>query len=166
MSAGMEQIPHLGLEAAAWTAVTGCVLILLVRISKWRATARVLRTRIRLAVLPTETFDPNEEEVLRFAHQLTRVHRAVLGFLDRPASAVRIRMESLPDGAVAYLLEGPARAASVLRVGGYEDVELRALEGDEILAPQGTAFNSRSAPDVAAVLGRGSDTSPPSTDPE
>lgn len=166
MNEGMERILHLVLEAAAWTAAAVCSATLLIGILKRRATARALRTRIRLSVLPTETFDPNEEEVLRYAHQLTRVHRAVLGFLDRPASAVRIRLESMSDGRVAYLLEGPARAASVLRVGGYEDVEIRAVEGDEIPAPQGVAFISPHSSSTGALLGRRREVSPPPTDPE
>lgn len=166
MSENMERILRLVVEVAAWTAAAATVVTVLAGILRWRATARALRTRIRLAVLPTETFDPNEEEVLRFAHQLTRVHRAVLGFLDRPASAVRIRLESLQDGRVAYLLESPARAASVLRVGGYEDVELRAVEGDEIPAPQSMAFISAGAPDVGPDRGRGREVSPPPPDPE
>lgn len=166
MNEVMEGILHIAVEAAVWTAVAVSTATLLIGILKRRATARALRARIRLSVLPTETFDPNEEEVLRYAHQLTRVHRAVLGFLDRPASAVRIRLESLPDGRVAYLLEGPARAASVLRVGGYEDVEIRAVESDEIPAPQGVAFISPTAGDVGALLGRRREVSPPPTDPE
>lgn len=162
MNENTERILHIALQASAWTAAVVGLVTLLIGLLRWRATARALRTRIRLAAFPTETFDPNEEEVLRYAHQLTRVHRAVLGVLDRPASAVRIRLESLPDGRVAYLVEGPARAASVLRVGGYEDVELRPVKGEEIPTPQGETFISAGVPATRGIRGRGSGVSPPS----
>ena len=160
MSHEVEAIFRFAVDVAVPIAASVTLLTAAIRIARRRTTAHALKSRIRLAVLPTETFEPNEEEVLRYAHQLTRVHRAVLGFLTRPASAVRIRLESLSDGRVAYRIEGPARAASALRVGGYEDVELRPVADEPIPGPQDVLL-PESASQGPRERGRGSEGSPP-----
>lgn len=132
--------------------LTACILLM----ARKRATARALSTRVQFAVLPAETFDPKEEEVIRFAHQLSRVHRAVLGFLDSRASAVRIRLESTSGGQLAYIIEGPARAASVLRLATYPGVELRPHEP---AAPQ--AAVAAGEPEDGGDGGGGDLSSPP-----
>lgn len=96
-------------------------------------TRRVLHSRIALAVVPADEFDPSPEAVLLWASQLGRVRRNVRGWLDRRASAVRIRLASDPQGRLAYVLEVPDRAASLVRsaVRGLEGVELR--DADRVL---------------------------------
>jgi hypothetical protein len=92
-----------------------------------RATRRTLASRVTYLVLPTDDFDPSEEAVLRAAGQLSRVRRAVLGWLDTPASAVRLRLDSGPDGRMAYRLQVAGRARSVVRAAftSMGPVELR-----------------------------------------
>ncbi len=77
--------------------------------------ARALRSRSRFALVPSDAFDPSPEAVESFAAQLARTRRAVAGFIDGPASAVRIRIAPGPDGLVGYELEAPQRARSALR---------------------------------------------------
>ena len=78
-------------------------------------TRRTLASRVSYLLLPADDFDPSEEAVLRAAGQLSRVRRAVLGWLDTPASAVRLRMDSGQEGRVLYRVEVAARARSVVR---------------------------------------------------
>lgn len=78
-------------------------------------TRRTLASRVSYLLLPADDFDPSEEAVLRAAAQLSRVRRAVLGWLDTRASAVRLRMDSGPEGRVLYRVEVAARARSVVR---------------------------------------------------
>jgi hypothetical protein len=98
-------------------------------------TRRTLRSRIDVAVVPADEFDPSPEAVLRFAAQLSRLERSVRGWLDRRASAVRVRLEADPDGRLVYLLEVPRRSRELLRTAtrSYEGVELR--DPPEVLGP-------------------------------
>lgn len=74
-----------------------------------------LEKRVRFSVLVPEDFSVDIEDVRRFASALVRVRRAVLGFLDRPASAVRVSLTSTPDRLLRYSIEGPKRSTAVLR---------------------------------------------------
>ena len=109
------------------------------------ATRRALRSRIRLAVVPAEDFDPSVDAVVRFAAQLSRVRRSVRGWLDRRASAVRVGLEPDPDGRLAYSVEAPARAREVLLAAlrSYERLEV-----SEVAAP---ADDSPAGPKREAV---------------
>ena len=80
-----------------------------------RWTRRTLASRVSYLLLPADDFDPSEDAMLRAAGQLSRVRRAVLGWLDTRASAVRLRMDSGPEGRVLYRVEVAARARSVVR---------------------------------------------------
>lgn len=64
--------------------------------------------RVFRAALPADEFDPAPEDVSRFAFQISRVRRAVRGWFERPASAVRIRLDTVPEGQMLYVIEGPA----------------------------------------------------------
>ena len=69
-------------------------------------TRRTLASRVSYyccrLLLPADDFDPSEVAVLRAAGQLSRVRGVVLGWLDTRASAVRLRMDSGPEGRVLY----------------------------------------------------------------
>lgn len=56
---------------------------------------------------------------------------------------------SRPEGAPLYILQGPRRAASVLRLPGYDQVELRAVEAAPIGGMAPAAPASGPAPEVA-----------------
>lgn len=90
--------------------------------------------RVRLMVLPTETFDPSIEEVNRYAAQLSRTRRTVRGSLTRPAQAVRIRLDSVGAGQCIYRVEGSSTAASILRLAGYHEVDLRPADAVDSVA--------------------------------
>jgi hypothetical protein len=101
-----------------------------------RWTGRTLASRVSYLVLPTDDFDPSEEAVLRAAGQLGRVRRAVLGWLDTRASAVRLRLDSGPDGRMVYRVQVARRARSVVRsaLTSMGPVELRDEAPGEVRA--------------------------------
>lgn len=89
----------------------------------WRRRARrALRHRVTVELVPSVDFDPSKESIDWFAGQLERVPAAA-GALPRRASAVRLRF-ACDGGRLAYRVEGPARAASVLRLSAYSGVEV------------------------------------------
>ncbi len=112
------------LGAAAALLVVGVAGALWLRV-RW--TRRTLGSRVSYLVLPTDDFDPSEDAVLRAAGQLSRVRRAVLGWLDTRASAVRLRLDSGPDGRMVYRVQVARRARSVVRsaLTSMGSVELR-----------------------------------------
>jgi hypothetical protein len=124
------------LDPMANVTVIGTLVGVLVVIALLRAGAirLALRRRVFWAALPADEFDPAPEDVSRFAFQISRVRRAVRGWLERPASAVRIRLDAVPEGQMLYVIEGPAHARSVLRAATYDRVELRDLDELDLFA--------------------------------
>lgn len=106
-----------GLAVAAAAVIAAVVVMRMV-------TNRSLVSRQSFLAMPTESFDPTSEEVLRLASQLSRTRRAVHRFVPRRSQALRIRLVALPGGRVVQFVEGPQAAASVLRMGAYAEVEL------------------------------------------
>jgi hypothetical protein len=106
-----------GVAAVGGVAVSGRVVLV----------RRTLRSRVRVELLPSEAFDPQLEGVVRFASQLARTRRMVLGWLDRPASAVRFQLATGSDGLVHYTVEVPRRGLSALQaaLGAYDQLEVR-----------------------------------------
>jgi hypothetical protein len=47
--------------------------------------------------------------------------------MSKRGSGLRLSLVSVADGGVVYCLSGPARARSVLRLAGYDGVEIRPL---------------------------------------
>lgn len=89
----------------------------------WRyLAAQALQDRVSVDLVPATTFDPSMEEVEWFAGQLGRVPAAA-GALPRRASAVRLRL-ACEGGNLAYRVEGPGHAASILRMSAYPEVEV------------------------------------------
>jgi len=101
------------------------VLILGALVAQALVTRRTLRARVRVRLLPADTFDPHDEAVIRFAAGLARSRRAVRGVLDRRASAVRILLDADADGRLGYAIELPGHARAALRtaLGAYPHVE-------------------------------------------
>lgn len=97
------------------------------------ATRRSLRSRLLFAAVPADEFKPSIETVLRFASQLSRSDRTVLGWLDRRASAIRVSISSDDQGRLVYLLGFPARAEELVRsaLRMFEGVEIRSA--DEVI---------------------------------
>jgi hypothetical protein len=116
------------LPVIAGTTVVGAA-VLVVRAVLAR---RTLRSRVRVELLPSEAFDPQAEAVVRFASQLARTRRMVLGWFDRPASAVRLQLATGADGLVHYTAEVPRRALPALQaaLGAYDQLEARPVQPD------------------------------------
>jgi hypothetical protein len=96
---------------------------------RFSATRRTLRSRRAVAVVPADEFDAKPEVVLSFAAQVASSERSVAGWLDRRASALRIRLECDTENQLVYVLEAPARAGELLRTAlrAYEGIDLRAV---------------------------------------
>jgi hypothetical protein len=89
---------------------------------------RALRSRVQFELLPADTFDPSLDAIRRFASQLTRTRRAfLLGWLERPGSAVRILIAPDRQGVLRYRLEVPGRARTALAAAltAYSQIEVR-----------------------------------------
>lgn len=123
----------LDVVAGLWPVLTAAVVVgaaaLVLRVVLVR---RALRSRVRVELLPSEGFDPQAEAVVRFASQLARTRRMVLGWFDRPASAVRLQLATEGDGLVHYTAEVPRRALPALQaaLGAYDQLEVHAVEPD------------------------------------
>lgn len=102
---------------------------------------RTLRSRVRFTLVPSDAFDPSPEAVESFAAQLARTRRAVAGFLDGAAGAVRIQVAPNEVGLVGYGLEVPKRARSALRAACsvYGDAQLIDPPDPASIDPTGTA---------------------------
>ncbi len=94
------------------------------------ATRRTLRSRRAVAIVPADEFDVDPETVLRFAAQLADTERRVTGWVDRRASAIRIRLTVDAERRLVYLLEVPERSSEALRkaLRTFEGVEERPAE--------------------------------------
>ena len=94
------------------------------------ATRRTLRSRHAVAIVPADEFDAEPDAVLRFAAQLAASERRVAGWVDRRASAIRIRLAADAEQRLVYLVEVPERAEEALRtaLAAFEGVEERPAE--------------------------------------
>jgi hypothetical protein len=94
------------------------------------ATRRTLRSRRGVAIVPADEFDAEPDAVLRFAAQLAASERRVAGWVDRRASAIRIRLAADSERRLVYLIEVPERASEALRAAlrSFEGVEERPAE--------------------------------------
>lgn len=94
------------------------------------ATRRTLRSRRAVAIVPADEFDAEPDAVLRFAAQLAASERRVGGWVDRRASAIRIRLAADAERRLVYLIEVPERASEALRtaLATFEGVEERPAE--------------------------------------
>ncbi len=114
----------------AISSLTLCLSIGAPALLRIRCTRNTLRDRIAVAIVPADEFDPDPEAVLRSAAELSRLDRRVRGWLDRPASAIRIRLEPDDRGQLVYLIEAPRRSRELVRTAfaSLEGVELRDAE--------------------------------------
>ena len=113
---------------------------------RFLATRRTLRSRRAVAIVPADEFDAEPEAVLRFAAQLADSERRVAGWVDRRASAVRIRLTSDAEHRLVYLLEVPERSSEALRTA------LRSFEGVEERPAAEALGEGEPKPDERAVL--------------
>lgn len=118
------------------------------------ATRRTLASRRAVAIVPADEFDAEPDAVLRFAAQLAASERRVGGWIDRPASAIRIRLAADSERRLVYLIEVPERASEALRTAlrSFEGVEERPL--GEVLG-EGEAAGEGEQPDEGTQSGDG-----------
>ena len=124
-----ERLAHeagVGLGLHRFFIVVAVVLSLAAVTGLWAWGARVghraLAGRQGLVLVPTESFDPNVEEILRFAAALAGCRAARLA--PRWSRGVRVRLSSV-GGQLAYVVEGAPWLMPVLRSGAFAEVELR-----------------------------------------
>jgi hypothetical protein len=111
----------------ALAALTVCLSICAPALLRVYCVRTALRQRVVLAAVPADEFDPDPEAVLRFAAQLSQLDRVVRGWTDRPACAIRIRLEPDRDRRLVYLIEVPRRSRELVRgaLASFEGIELR-----------------------------------------
>jgi hypothetical protein len=113
----------------AAVSLAGALLIFAcaVLVARLVVTRRALDHRVALLAIPADSFDPSPQAVIDFASGLSRSRRALRGFFDAPASAVRLRLDADPAGKLRYAVEVPERARGALRtaLAAYDGVDLR-----------------------------------------
>lgn len=114
------------------TATVGAVALLIVVLLVRRVLInRRLSQRVSYELLPTTSFDPSSEDILRFANQLARTRPSVWSGAPAAATAIRLRLTTKPDGQQTYVLEGHVTSTSVLRHQSYPHVEVRQCPAEE-----------------------------------
>lgn len=115
-----------GRPATVSLAVALLIFALAALAARLVVTRRALARRSAVLAVPADSFDPGEDAVLAFASALGRSRRAIGGFLDAPASAVRVRLDADEGGRMRYVVELPEHARPALRVAlaAYDGVEL------------------------------------------
>jgi hypothetical protein len=122
-----DDLPLLG-SALLIALAVACLRLVLSR--------RALRSRVQFELLPADTFDPSIDAIRRFAGQLARTRRGfLLGWLERPGSAVRILIAPDEQGVLHYRLEVPERARSALAAALTAYSQLEASEYDPLPFP-------------------------------
>lgn len=133
-----SELPQFAQDAEVWGEgnLWWVALVAVTAVIGFHAFQRILSretlgNRRAYEVLPTTGFDPVLEDVLRFSRQLARAQRSTSRWTLLPAYASAMRVRLLSDGGPLTLrVEGPARAAAVLRHQGYAGCELRAVADD------------------------------------
>jgi hypothetical protein len=140
--AGRPTVVALAAVAVCALACAGVARVVVVR--------RALGRRVRVHLLPADSFDPPDEAVIRFASSLSRARRPLRGLLDAPASAARIRLDTDDAGRLRYSVELPARARALLRTaaGAFGEVE---LHDDPDAAPPGAARSGATEDGIAVA---------------
>ncbi|WP_051812051.1 hypothetical protein [Kitasatospora sp. MBT63] len=89
---------------------------------------RALRSRVSYDLLPTTSFDPKPEEILRFAQHLSHAQRAASRWRLTPRRGLAMRVLLTSEGGLTMRIEGPATSAAVLRHQVYAGCEVRSVE--------------------------------------
>lgn len=105
--------------------VVGVAVVLAVLVAvRARGLVRDARQdRVRVAMIPTSSFDPSPEEVVRWAAQLARTNRVTGRAAPDGARMVRVSFVSVGEGGMVQTVSGPGRAESLLRQPGLSEVE-------------------------------------------
>ncbi|MGC7096720.1 hypothetical protein ACPZ19_18765 [Amycolatopsis lurida] len=111
---------------AVWWVTTALIAILIaVSVLHHHIRSHHLRSRVQYDFLPTTTFDPTNQAVLNFAHQLSRV-RPIHGWVPKSVVGVRIRFATEPEyGKMIMSVEGRKSISGVINKLAYPQVEGR-----------------------------------------
>lgn len=156
-----EQISAVSSAGLWFGLLAGLVVVivgLVVRSSLLVRSARV--DRVEVALVPTSSFDPSPEEVMRWASQLLRTNRVTGRMAPDGARVVRVAFQSVGEGRMVQMVSGPGRAESLLRQSGLGEVELvnmaELVERIGGLDPDDpTAVDVTGGSDKADVVGQG-----------
>lgn len=144
--ADLTAVTH-GLQAAAPWLAAGAGLAVIGGGAVWgwwrRRAHLALQNRTAVELVPTSAFNPSVPAVERHAAHLARVP-ATAGWLPRRAGAVRVRA-LCADQELVYRLEGPARAAALLRLPTYTHVDVQDAD-DGVRAHHGDRIHFEGAP--------------------
>ncbi|MDQ6948511.1 MAG: hypothetical protein M3256_20200, partial [Actinomycetota bacterium] len=91
-------------------------------------TAKTLRSRATLKVVPTLSFDPSMDEVLRWAKVLAQGRRAVGGLFSRRGEAIRFRLGTDAERRVEMRLVATPRTLRLAAAGRMAETELLTVE--------------------------------------
>ena len=123
----ISQLTHRLLGVALLLALFGVLVLVVLLLLRVLFTRRGLGQRVGVVVLAPDSFEAGLDEVLRFAGQLSRVHRAVGGWFDQGANSVRVQLDRDADGRMRYSLCVPRRSLPAVRsaLSVYDRVEIR-----------------------------------------
>ncbi|MFD4482792.1 hypothetical protein ACFWPU_42725 [Streptomyces sp. NPDC058471] len=129
--AGFGIVGEVAISHVAWVLTASAVAVALlcwVAAAVWwrRRTAQALAGRRRFTMVPAASFDPQLADIRQAAARLSQA-RAAAGSIPQRAAATRIWVTAGADGQLEYGWEGPERAASVLRLASYRQVEVLAV---------------------------------------
>ncbi len=101
-------------------------LLLLLAAAQMLLARRALADRAGVEFLPRPGFDPEEEDILRFVHQLARAQASASRWhlTPRRATGVRIRLTS-SGGPPSYRVEARSRTLALISRHAYVGCELR-----------------------------------------
>ncbi|GAA2753385.1 hypothetical protein [Kitasatospora cinereorecta] len=101
-------------------------VLLLLAAGQMLLARRALADRAGMEFLPRPGFDPGEEDILRFVHQLARAQASASRWhlTPRRAIAVRIRLTS-SGGPPSYRVEARSRTLALISRHAYTGCELR-----------------------------------------
>jgi hypothetical protein len=125
---------------------------------------RISRARFRGLIVPTESFDPTAEEVLRFASMLAGTRTPVPLVTAARFRAVRVRLVSRGSD-LAYCLEAPAWMAPTVRSARMKETELLPPEDLDEAEMSGPALVKPAAPTAVSAGGDGGDDLDPGPKP-
>jgi hypothetical protein len=115
-------------ETALMVAAAMCVVA---AVALWAARARrgakISAGRLRVVIVPTESFDPSMEAIVRFANMVAQARTPKPLLTPRRCQAVRIRLVSR-DGDLAYVLETAQWRASAVRTALPAEAELHPVD--------------------------------------
>ncbi len=154
---------EIALIVAAVVAASAAVAMVVVRV---RRGAMISARRLRVVVVPTESFDPSMEALLRFANMLAQARTPLPLLTPRHCQAIWFRLVE-KQGDLALVLETAQWRASAVRSALPAEAELypvEELEPARTASPTASAASPRGELDDRVQVGGGADRPAPGPD--